>query len=421
MHPVVSVRTDARPARQPGRHAARLLDNTVETTAYVGPNRPDDPLAGATGRSQRRNPISARGERYGNFSIRLPSPAWASLSASLKYPELTFAFANTWHGDASGELVSLTSEGNFAGDFQKIRDFVSHISWPHTVEVIKENPAGGRYKELYEGDIGMRILSYGAEVRITVPQARDCYKIYLLLRGAGIAKVEGKHIDAPSIIVGPQERADMWWSVDHEVLIVHIPSALIERTLADYLGDPLKQALRFRPDITCDSPFHGLLTTLSLTSADGRLPFMASPLAGHHFEQLLLHTLLDSQPHDYSATRGGPEAASGPAALRRAQRYCEEHAGECVSLRDIAAAARVSVRTLQYDFRHHLHTTPLAYLRKVRLEHAHADLVRMAQTGTQATVAEVATRWGFMHLGRFSCLYRDTYGRPPSSTLYGSR
>ncbi|WP_171075204.1 helix-turn-helix transcriptional regulator [Nonomuraea basaltis] len=315
----------------------------------------------------------------------------------------------------------MTPKGHFTGDFQKIRDFVSRTSWPHTVEVIKEYPAGGCYKELYEGNIGVRILSYGAEIRVAVPEAPDFYNIYFPLRGAVEVKVEGEYIDAPSVIVGPQERSDMWWSVDHTLLIIQVPSALVERTLADYLGDPPKQAPRFRPAITCDSAFSGVLTMLSLMSVFDRLPFMASPFAGHHFEQFLLHTLLDSQPHDYSSILGEPDAASSPAALRRAQIYCEEHADECVSLRDIAAAARVSVRTLQHDFRNHLQTTPLAYLRQVRLAHAHADLVRIAQTGGQTTVTEVAMRWGFTHLGRFASLYRETYGRSPSSTLNGSR
>jgi AraC-like DNA-binding protein len=315
----------------------------------------------------------------------------------------------------------MASGDHFTGDFQKTREFVSRISWLHVVEVIEEHPAGGCYKELYEGGIGMRILSYGAEIRVAVPETPGLYKIYLPLRGAGKVKVEGEYIDAPSVIVGPQERSDMWWSVDHELLIVHVPSALVERTLADYLGDPPKRAPRFRPAITCDSAFSGVLTMLSRLSADGRLPFMASPSAGHHFEKFLLHTLLDSQPHDYSPILGVSDAASSPAALRRAQIYCERHADERISLRDIAAAARVSVRTLQHDFRHHLQTTPLAYLRQVRLAHAHADLVRNARTGAQTTVTEVATRWGFTHLGRFAGLYKETYGGSPSSTLYGSR
>jgi AraC-like DNA-binding protein len=61
----------------------------------------------------------------------------------------------------------------------------------------------------------------------------------------------------------------------------------------------------------------------------------------------------------------------------------------------------------------------MAYLRSVRLAHAHADLVRIADTGSQTTVTEVALRWGFTHLGRFAALYRQTYGRPPSSTRQG--
>ncbi|GII75874.1 hypothetical protein Sru01_08560 [Sphaerisporangium rufum] len=317
--------------------------------------------------------------------------------------------------------MSSRFEAGSGGGRRQVRHPGPRGSWAHAVEVIAENPAGGRRRELYEGDIGIRVLSYGAEVRVTVPPSPDSYQIYLLLRGTGKVQVEGERIDAPSIIVGPHEKSGMWWSLDHEVLIVQIPSALVERTLADRLGDPPERPPRFRPAIIGDSTFGRLLTMVSSAGAGGRPPFMASPSAGHHFERFLLHTLLDSQPHDHSAACGGIDPAPGPAALRRAQRYCEEHAAESVSLRDIAAAARIGVRTLQHEFRRHLDTTPLAYLRGVRLAHAHADLVRMAGTGAQVTVTEVATRWGFMHLGRFAGLYRERYGRSPSSTLYGSR
>ncbi|WP_250573543.1 helix-turn-helix transcriptional regulator [Nonomuraea sediminis] len=176
------------------------------------------------------------------------------------------------------------------------------------------------------------------------------------------------------------QRFGLWWSADHDALIIHVPSTLVERALA----------------------------VLSRASPGERQPSAASPIAAaRHFEQFLEYTLL-----------GEPGI---PAALRRARLYCEEHAGEYVSLRDIAAAARVSVRTLQHDFRKHLRTTPMAYLREVRLARAHADLVRIAETGARTTVTEVAMRWGFSHLGRFSSLYRRTYGRPPSSTLSGRR
>ncbi|MYT75530.1 MULTISPECIES: helix-turn-helix transcriptional regulator [unclassified Streptomyces] len=104
------------------------------------------------------------------------------------------------------------------------------------------------------------------------------------------------------------------------------------------------------------------------------------------------------------------------ATLRRAVAHIDEHAHEALTVAEIAAAAHVTIRALQYAFRRHLDTTPLAHLRRVRLERAHADL-RDADPTTGVTVTGIAARWGFYHPGRFATLYRDTYGRPPLHTL----
>lgn len=66
-------------------------------------------------------------------------------------------------------------------------------------------------------------------------------------------------------------------------------------------------------------------------------------------------------------------------------------------------------------FRKHRDCTPIEYLRRVRLDHAHRDLVGGDRHTT--SVAEVARRWGFAHLGRFAIYYRDEYGRSPHETL----
>ncbi|MFE9673886.1 helix-turn-helix transcriptional regulator [Streptomyces sp. NPDC006259] len=107
-----------------------------------------------------------------------------------------------------------------------------------------------------------------------------------------------------------------------------------------------------------------------------------------------------------------------PATLRRALAYIDDHADEPITVADIAAAAHVTVRALQYAFRRHLDTTPLAHLRGVRLAHAHDDL-RAASPTDGTTVTDVAARWGFLHPGRFATLYRSAYGRPPHRTLVG--
>ncbi|MFD8708677.1 helix-turn-helix transcriptional regulator [Kitasatospora sp. NPDC059648] len=104
-----------------------------------------------------------------------------------------------------------------------------------------------------------------------------------------------------------------------------------------------------------------------------------------------------------------------PGALRRAIAFIEANADRETSLADIAAAAFVTPRALQYAFRRHLDTTPLGYLRRVRLDAAHRDL--LAADPATATVTGIAMHWGFAHPGHFAGLYRAAYRRTPGETL----
>ena len=105
-----------------------------------------------------------------------------------------------------------------------------------------------------------------------------------------------------------------------------------------------------------------------------------------------------------------------PAGVRRAVAFIDEHADGDISAADIAAAAHVTIRAIQLAFRRHLDTTPSAYLRRVRLDHAHQQLCA-ASPGDGVTVTEVASRWGFASPSRFAASYRDAYGVLPSYTL----
>ena len=75
----------------------------------------------------------------------------------------------------------------------------------------------------------------------------------------------------------------------------------------------------------------------------------------------------------------------------------------------------MSVRTLQEGFQRHLGMSPMACVRVVRLRRAHRDL-RSADP-SHSTVALIAHRWGFTHLGRFVAAYKRMYGETPLQTL----
>jgi AraC-like DNA-binding protein len=105
-----------------------------------------------------------------------------------------------------------------------------------------------------------------------------------------------------------------------------------------------------------------------------------------------------------------------PATLRRAIHFMEAHAAEPLTVGEIARAAGVRARALHDGFRRHYQTTPMAHLRRIRLENAHRQL-EAADPTAGATVAQIAAEWGFAKPGRFAAYYRQVYGVSPSHTL----
>lgn len=102
--------------------------------------------------------------------------------------------------------------------------------------------------------------------------------------------------------------------------------------------------------------------------------------------------------------------------VRRAREIALGALPEVLEVGEIAERLRVSGRLLEDCFRDVVGMGAASWLRVQRLNRAHRDL-RMADP--ESTVAEVATRWGFWHLGRFSGYYRDLFGCSPSETLRG--
>ncbi|MDH4440857.1 MAG: helix-turn-helix transcriptional regulator [Rhizobium sp.] len=109
-----------------------------------------------------------------------------------------------------------------------------------------------------------------------------------------------------------------------------------------------------------------------------------------------------------------PDGRSGlPRHLERAIDWLDHHADQDISVEQLARRSGASIRTLQNSFRHHLSTTPNAYILQMRLSRVHDEL----QNGpTDETIEKIASRWGFGHMGYFASRYRELYGKTPSDT-----
>jgi AraC-like DNA-binding protein len=145
---------------------------------------------------------------------------------------------------------------------------------------------------------------------------------------------------------------------------------------------------------------------------------LATRLVLGHASRLLAAVTLSTFPNSATADPTPHDRTDHqPVLLRRAIEFIDANVARDISLADIAEAVHVTPRAVQYMFRRHLDTTPMQYLRRLRLQYAHQEL--LASDRMQDTVTAIAARWGFMHTGRFAVLYRQTYGQSPHTTLRG--
>ncbi|WP_243774457.1 AraC family transcriptional regulator [Actinomadura barringtoniae] len=195
--------------------------------------------------------------------------------------------------------------------------------------------------------------------------------------------------------------------------IIMLDPALLAQVAGQELAEPIDLG-GHRP--VSKAAADNLVKTIAYLRGVLQDPELAgSPLIVSAASQLLAASVLTAFPDQAHADERDQTAAQ-PETVRRAAAFIDDHADAAITLADIAAAAKVGTRALQYGFRQHLDTTPMAYLRRVRLVAAHADLV--AAQGEHTTVTAIATRWGFHHPGRFATTYQEVYGCPPSRTLH---
>ena len=111
-------------------------------------------------------------------------------------------------------------------------------------------------------------------------------------------------------------------------------------------------------------------------------------------------------------------SASVATDVRRAVDYIEAHLTAPVTLDDIVRVAGGSDRGLFRRFRKATGVSPMVYVRNARFAR-----VREALRGARVEerIVDIATLWGFDHMGRFAVEYRRRFGEKPSATKAAAR
>lgn len=120
--------------------------------------------------------------------------------------------------------------------------------------------------------------------------------------------------------------------------------------------------------------------------------------------------LLNPERQNVSSSMSAAQVmgASRDTPLYRAQSWMQAHASHAFGLREVAAAASVSERSLHRLFAQHLNTTPARYLLSIRLVRA-----KMWLEGTWRSVEEIAHDSGYASVSAFCRMFVAETGTSP--------
>lgn len=195
----------------------------------------------------------------------------------------------------------------------------------------------------------------------------------------------------------------------------------ILQTVGQTFDTSLSGSLDLKPELDFSTPAGQIIGNLAATMMNGmrdKGPLLRSTIAMTNLTQALADLVVRFVPHRLSHLLEKTPSLISPRHVRRAMDFMQANVHRPITMGMVAEAAGVSVRTLQTGFRAFRDTTPAAYLAKLRLHASRQDLL---DPFNNHSVKQVCLKWGFFHFGRFSAIYRATYGESPSETRRRAR
>ena len=300
----------------------------------------------------------------------------------------------------------------------------ARVYFPHRL-VVLHDPAqfAMSLSAVSLGVVSAGLLGYAGEVRLETGELETGYEVNVPLNGhlrTWTGQAEVCATPTTAAVYRPDGRTRLHgWAGGGRLFGLKVERAALEEALEDLTDLPVRSVVSLGATLDLR---HGAgrqwwelaraLVALA-EDPDGPLgrPMVARPLA-----QSVIGALLHAVDHPYRDALAGCPALPRPVTVRQAVELLETEPEFAWTVGDLARRVGVTARGLQDGFARHVGVAPMTYVRQVRLRRAHLDL--RAADPARHSVAEIAVRWGFPHLGRFAAAYRQRYDCAPSQTLH---
>jgi AraC-like DNA-binding protein len=309
-------------------------------------------------------------------------------------------------------------------DLGNAHDWMASICGPHSLRVSRPENLSFRQSGMVLRSMSTTIgyVEYGTDVTVAVHKEDPlaCYSISLPLIGQQELSAGGRlwlSDQNHGLIVSPDDTQDLTIAGNCRKIHVAIPSRSINVVLESLLHHRVDAPLSFTPEMsaaTGEAASWWRMVKFLVAETEQSQSQIVHFVASSEFEGALLKALLLSQPNNYSDQLSRQMSSSIPHYLTRARDYIHANAREPIALEDLERHAGVSRYKLFQAFSRYLGCSPMAYLKRYRLESIRRVLLEDRST---QNVSSVAMSWGLTHLGRFSAEYREAFGESPSATI----
>lgn len=204
------------------------------------------------------------------------------------------------------------------------------------------------------------------------------------------------------------------WQGSGEMLSLVIPRKVLEGSLDPGQPDRALGPIAFESLSVVNMHCMGTLTHYLETiirDLSGPAPLFRDKRLAAQAERTLSLMLLGSLPHSSHST----SAKIAPYYVRRAEAFMHENLECSFSFDALLAASGVSARTLYYGFKEYRYSSPMKYLKSIRLAAARHEL----QNARKSTMplSQLMLEYGYSSASQFSRDYRKEFDESPRQTL----
>ncbi len=311
-------------------------------------------------------------------------------------------------------------------DLDEARAHISSLFVPHQLDVVGRNQVLDVHisKARLEG-VSLIYHRHGASVSVRPQLLRDFFLLQIPIRGQSFVTVDKQEVHCSpkqAVMISPTLGVEMSFGEGCEQLIVRIEKTDLELQMEQHLGRHLEEPVKFVPAVPLDTSSAGEITsllrymTMTLSETGG---ISGSLIAKKHMASLLISALINCLDHNYQEELAEGKAWPRPAYIAKAQKFMRMNFAEPIGPEDIARAIDLSARAVYAGFKAYLNTTPMRYLKDLRLDMVHQALTSFESNRTSVTT--IAMNCGFSHLGHFCAAYKQKFGELPHETLCHGR